>query len=74
MLQSQRKWVRDIVSGARSCNHACTRWWAMNLYLKSVVSIMSSGENLGPPHLSTLMRCLLTGLQGRIWEGKVDRR
>ena len=28
-------------------------------------------ENLRSPHLSTLMNSLLTGLQGRTWQGKV---
>ena len=34
-------------------------------------SIVTVDENLGPPHLSKLMNGLLTGLQGRTWEGKV---
>ena len=33
--------------------------------------IVFSDENLGPPHLSKLVNSLLTGLQGRTWEGKV---
>ena len=29
-----------------------------------------TGSDLGPPHLATLLKSLIEGLQGRTWDGK----
>ena len=34
------------------------------------VECLPLGSNLGPPHLATVLRSLLDGLQGRLWDGK----